>query len=382
LNQVGLLKPALLFLSMVASLILLIAAMGEISCASRIKPIVFSRGVAPNSPMIRFLGRSQLPQLQMEMGANEVSQEGPGKFGRTNKIDIQQKLPPTTRSQVLAGGGRPGHLAPLRENRHTEIAMRKSPGMNMADQEGESLTPQEESSCDEGSGDECVINLGKFEPVVFGAHLRAIAAAGKKMDVALMFTIDFRLKLQDAKMAVGRLNDIPIDTGLISSALRWNTQGGSDTRHHPEAKTQGISMLQRIRSRGMLKGTVLNPGTSVSSIEDLLKNNGLELVVIMLENTGLGDRRYIDIALNQIKEVKRICRENDVAEPYIISLDKDINDENAPKSSEEGMDVIDELVDAVAKNDEMAASRAIQALLPGHGSVESIDEQTTGEEVQ
>merc|ERR1719221_203287 len=114
------------------------------------------------------------------------------------------------------------------------------------------------------------------------------------MGFSPMFRIDLRLQLQDARRA-------------------------------GEATTQGTAILERIRSRGMIMGTVMNPGTSVSSIENSLKHSGLEMVVIMLENSELGGSR---IALNQIKEVKDICRESDVPEPYIISLDEDVDDTN------------------------------------------------------
>merc|ERR1719237_99771 len=110
----------------------------------------------------------------------------------------------------------------------------------------------------------------------------------------------------------------------------------------------------------------MSPGTSVSSIEHLLKHGELEMVVIMLVNPGFGGSKYIDIALDKIREIKNICQENNVPEPY-ISVDGGVNKKNAPKFLEEGVNVIvsgGSVVDAVAKSDEVTDAMAIQALLP------------------
>merc|ERR1719221_469158 len=118
----------------------------------------------------------------------------------------------------------------------------------------------------------------------------------------------------------------------------------------------------------------MNPGTSVGSLEHLLKHGELEVVVIMLVNPGFGGSKYIDMAVDKIREIRKICQENGVPEPY-ISVDGGVNKKNAPRFLEEGVNVIvsgGSVVNAVAANDEVAAARAIAALLPA--SVEAVDE--------
>jgi len=86
--------------------LLLIAAIGKISVASRIKPIALVHGVAPRFPMVHFPGRFRLPRVQMQVGTDEASipeilkPEGPGQSWRAYNNDVAWDW--RNRSQSLA----------------------------------------------------------------------------------------------------------------------------------------------------------------------------------------------------------------------------------------------------------------------------------------
>lgn len=412
---------------MVSSLMLLIATISKSCAANRINPIALTREVDAHAPMSHSPGRFLRPQMQT--GANEgnipeiLKREGAGQSWRANNRDVtsdwrnlSQSLAEVSESDIvvrsmaklhpkaLAGRSRPGHLAPLRGWRP-----RFDPKMSVADQQEETrearvTSLRENLQALQGSGDEgkpiLSVSLAKFDPLDLGNQLRAVVAVAKKMDISLMFHAGpqrepFTMKdnfisagLQDAIRGAEDFDEVPLDTKLtldlsnphqgIKTIDSYAKAGSDIITFHPEATTQVTAMLDRIKSHGILSGLVMNPGTSVSSIEHLLKHNELEMVVIMLVNPGFGGSKYIDAALDKIREIKRICQANNVPEPY-ISVDGGVNKENAPIFLEEGVNVIvagGSVVDAIAKNDEMVAARAIQALLPGHASIETIVEQT------
>lgn len=52
---------------------------------------------------------------------------------------------------------------------------------------------------------------------------------------------------------------------------------------------------------------MLNPGTSLSTIEYVL--NDVDLVLIMSVNPGFGGQKFIESQVDKIRELKRMCNE-------------------------------------------------------------------------
>jgi ribulose-phosphate 3-epimerase len=65
--------------------------------------------------------------------------------------------------------------------------------------------------------------------------------------------------------------------------------------------------LNQIKDLGCLAGAVLNPGTPLSSIEELLQY--LDLVLIMSVNPGFGGQSFIDSQVDKIKRLRKMCDE-------------------------------------------------------------------------
>jgi ribulose-phosphate 3-epimerase len=64
--------------------------------------------------------------------------------------------------------------------------------------------------------------------------------------------------------------------------------------------------LNQIKDLGCLAGAVLNPGTSLSAIEEVLEV--LDLVLIMSVNPGFGGQKFIGSQVEKIKKLKAMCK--------------------------------------------------------------------------
>lgn len=70
---------------------------------------------------------------------------------------------------------------------------------------------------------------------------------------------------------------------------------------HPEAEYHAITTLQKINELGLEAGIVLNPGTSVYSIQELL--NVVDRVMVMGVNPGQAGQIYLPYAENKIEQL-------------------------------------------------------------------------------
>jgi ribulose-phosphate 3-epimerase len=63
----------------------------------------------------------------------------------------------------------------------------------------------------------------------------------------------------------------------------------------------------QIKDLGCKAGVVLNPGTSLSTIEYVL--DVCDLVLIMSVNPGFGGQKFIESQIGKIKALKQMCNE-------------------------------------------------------------------------
>ena len=94
--------------------------------------------------------------------------------------------------------------------------------------------------------------------------------------------------------------------------------------------------LGQIKDLGKMAGAVLNPGTSLDSLEYCLEL--CDLVLIMSVNPGFGGQSFIDNQIQKIKDLRRICDERGL-DPW-IEVDGGIKANNAWKVIEAGANAI------------------------------------------
>ncbi|MFA8299770.1 MAG: ribulose-phosphate 3-epimerase [Hyphomicrobiales bacterium] len=105
---------------------------------------------------------------------------------------------------------------------------------------------------------------------------------------------------------------------------------------HAEACTHLHRTIQAIKAEGMLAGVALNPHTPVSTLEDILED--LDLVLIMSVNPGFGGQRFIQNTYNKISKLRRMIDERNL--DTLIEIDGGANAENATSLFEAGADVL------------------------------------------
>lgn len=91
-----------------------------------------------------------------------------------------------------------------------------------------------------------------------------------------------------------------------------------------------------IKQLGCVAGVVLNPGTPVSAIVEVIDE--VDLVLIMSVNPGFGGQKFLESQLRKVGEVKALCKSRGVR-PW-IEIDGGVGPKNAFKARDAGVDVL------------------------------------------
>jgi ribulose-phosphate 3-epimerase len=105
---------------------------------------------------------------------------------------------------------------------------------------------------------------------------------------------------------------------------------------HVESCNHLHRSIQRIKQRGKKAAVALNPATSLSTIDWILGD--VDMVLIMTVNPGFGGQAYIDSMTGKVKELKRIITEKGLK--VDIEVDGGIDLNNINRITEAGANVI------------------------------------------
>ena len=105
---------------------------------------------------------------------------------------------------------------------------------------------------------------------------------------------------------------------------------------HIETCTHIHRTIQLIKSFGIKAGVTLNPGTPLSTIEEILPE--LDMVLLMSVNPGFGGQKYIHATTNKIKRLREHILSRGLT--CEIEVDGGINLENVSEIVSAGADVI------------------------------------------
>ena len=95
-------------------------------------------------------------------------------------------------------------------------------------------------------------------------------------------------------------------------------------------------VVNRIKELGMMAGVVLNPSTPLSSIEWVLQD--VNMVLIMSVNPGFGGQKFIHGMIRKIMELKQMIVRNNV--DVLIEVDGGVCLENARMIKDAGADIL------------------------------------------
>ncbi|MGE5404605.1 MAG: ribulose-phosphate 3-epimerase [Candidatus Saccharibacteria bacterium] len=105
---------------------------------------------------------------------------------------------------------------------------------------------------------------------------------------------------------------------------------------HVEACPHLHRVVNSIKEQGVQCGVALNPATSLSTLDYILKD--IDLLLIMSVNPGFGGQSFIPSSLDKIRLAKEMIES--VNESVLIQVDGGINDQNAPQVLKAGADIL------------------------------------------
>lgn len=94
---------------------------------------------------------------------------------------------------------------------------------------------------------------------------------------------------------------------------------------HVETAPHLHRLVQSIKSAGMMAGVALNPSTSLSTIEEILPD--VDVVLLMSVNPGFGGQSFIESSLDKITRLKKMIDERGLN--TIIEIDGGVSPKNS-----------------------------------------------------
>lgn len=105
---------------------------------------------------------------------------------------------------------------------------------------------------------------------------------------------------------------------------------------HIEEEKHAHRLVQKIRSLGIKPGVVLNPHTNEKSLEYLLDD--VDMVLVMSVNPGFGGQKFIESAVRKVESLKNEISRRGLK--TLVEVDGGVNDKNAPILADAGADVL------------------------------------------
>lgn len=153
----------------------------------------------------------------------------------------------------------------------------------------------------------------------------------------------------------------PLDTHLMIAPadpyIEAFAKAGSDIiTIHAEAGPHLHRSLQAVRSHGKRAGAVINPGTPVSALADVI--DLLDLILIMSVNPGFGGQSFIPGALDKIAQANALIGDR----PIDLEVDGGVTADNAAEIAKAGANVLVAGSAIYAGNDPKTYAERISAI--------------------
>ena len=141
--------------------------------------------------------------------------------------------------------------------------------------------------------------------------------------------------------AVRQTTRLPLDVHLMIEAperyiARFAKAGADILTVHVEACPHLHRVVQQIKGLGVKAGVSLNPATPLGSLEEILGD--VDLVLVMTVNPGFGGQEFIAGMLSKIRRLRRMLDERGLK--CELEVDGGINAETAPEVVAAGANVL------------------------------------------
>jgi ribulose-phosphate 3-epimerase len=141
--------------------------------------------------------------------------------------------------------------------------------------------------------------------------------------------------------AIRPITKLPLDVHLMienpDQYIEAFAKAGADyITVHVEASRHLHRTIQSIKSYGVKAGVVLNPATPVESIQHIIAD--IDMVLLMSVNPGFGGQKFIPEVLPKIRKVKEMAEQKGI--DLEIEIDGGVNSETAKLCMEAGANVL------------------------------------------
>ena len=116
----------------------------------------------------------------------------------------------------------------------------------------------------------------------------------------------------------------------------WAKAGSDYLTVHAEVCPHLHSTLNRIRDLGMRSGVAINPSTPLTSIEHVLSD--MDLLLVMTVNPGFGGQSFIETQLPKLEKARRLI--DDHGADIVIEVDGGVKPNNADRIVAAGADAL------------------------------------------
>jgi len=131
--------------------------------------------------------------------------------------------------------------------------------------------------------------------------------------------------------------DVHLMISPVDQYLEAFADAGADIiSFHPEAGAHPHRTVQTIHALGKQAGLVLNPATPLDTLDYLIDD--LDLILVMSVNPGFGGQSFIDTQLRKIEAIRK--RIDATGKDIRLEVDGGIDLNTAPQAIEAGADTL------------------------------------------
>ena len=163
--------------------------------------------------------------------------------------------------------------------------------------------------------------------------------------------------------SIRKVTSLPLDVHLMiedpDAYIQPFADAGADwISVHVETCPHLDRTLQLIRSCGAKSGVVLNPATSLSTLDEALRL--VEYVLIMTVNPGFGGQRFLPYTLEKVQRLRKVIQHKGLSAR--IEVDGGVSLENVPDLVKSGANILVVGSQIFGDPDPAAAVKKLKAL--------------------
>jgi len=137
------------------------------------------------------------------------------------------------------------------------------------------------------------------------------------------------------------ITELPFDVHLMICEPEKHipdfvTAGSNIITVSAEATNHLHRAIQGIKEHGVKAGVALNPSTSISSVENIIDD--IDMMVIMTVNPGFGGQKFIESMLSKIKNARELIEKKGL--DLDLEVDGGVNSKNAKLAVDAGANIL------------------------------------------